>query len=244
MTLSLYLIGFISFCSCTAVKLPSYIKICSMKDPNFSACAVESARNALPKLIHGEPKLGLPPLRPLSVPQLTLLGRNNLKLAMTELKVSGLENLEFLDFRVDTASKVINIKSFDRQIEILAHCNINGQIFFFPLRGAGPCKFTFIDGNYSSNLAYELEKRRDGKKYLKINKKTSTFRYTLGKAKFDLEKLFSTQEIGEQISKLVNNNWKILNEEMRHSIEEALLRIVVDITRLFTKNIPSADFVL
>ncbi|KDR07457.1 hypothetical protein L798_03112 [Zootermopsis nevadensis] len=39
--------------SATALKLPNYVKKCSIKDHNFNTCALESAKYALPHLIKG-----------------------------------------------------------------------------------------------------------------------------------------------------------------------------------------------
>lgn len=76
----------------TDVFAASYIKPCSLKDPNFDNCCKKHAIEALPYIFNGDRKYGIPSFKPLLLEAVTLENNDRLKLALKNLKLYGIED--------------------------------------------------------------------------------------------------------------------------------------------------------
>ncbi|KAH1009748.1 hypothetical protein HUJ04_002057 [Dendroctonus ponderosae] len=248
MILQWLIVLLVSVCSLVALKLPNYITPCSRSDPNHNACTLASARAAVPKFLKGDRKIGLPSLLPLKYPQSSVLNGNSLKVTLNNLTVYGLDNIDIKELQLsetfDYEARKVKFKSFNTQLDIKANYTIDGRILFIPLQGSGPCKFEFINGTYEYNYEYGIE-TRNGKKYAKIISARSTCKYDVEKAIFNLQNLFNGNEmLGEQTNRLINENWMLLNEELRPSINDLLTGVHEIVTNVFYQNIPLDELIL
>ncbi|KAJ8939708.1 hypothetical protein NQ318_009808 [Aromia moschata] len=75
-------------------KRPSYLKPCSLSDPNFEQCCLEHGREAIPHLLNGDKKYNIPKLVPLIVPYVTVDAGENLKVYLKNIKAYGLDKID------------------------------------------------------------------------------------------------------------------------------------------------------
>uniref|UniRef100_A0A6P7G001 Uncharacterized protein LOC114332813 isoform X2 n=1 Tax=Diabrotica virgifera virgifera TaxID=50390 RepID=A0A6P7G001_DIAVI len=163
-----------------AVHIPPYLKPCH-KSYNFSACAMENANYAIPFLLKGDRKLGLPPFSPMEIPLIEIKGSGDFKVSLINIKVYGLENVKPLVIDVDFEKRKAHVLSTIPTLIIIGEYKIEGHILIFSLNGAGPANLTLTDGLYTYDFEWILVKRH-GVDHAKIVK--SNFDYKLKHIKY------------------------------------------------------------
>ncbi|KAG5872825.1 hypothetical protein JTB14_023905 [Gonioctena quinquepunctata] len=227
--------------SVIAIHKPSYIVPCH-KTPDFNECAVKNAKIAIPHLLEGDRRLSVPPMNPLKLELLDLQGATNFNLSMKNIEIYGLDGLEVLKFvaNFDNMSAV-SVSTVPRLL-ILGEYTITGNLLLFSLNGHGPLNITLLNGIYEYNFDWTLEKR-DGEEYAKLI--NTSFDYKLKDVSFDLPNIISGDKIlSKAVNKILNENWEIVNEDLRESLTKSLLAIYNDIFGKIFPKIPYKELFL
>ncbi|CAG9859276.1 unnamed protein product [Phyllotreta striolata] len=217
----------------TAVDLPSYIKPCS-KTGNFSECALKHAKEAIPHMLKGDKKLQLPSFTPLMISAIDIKGANNFNVHLGNLKVYGLEFTEPVNISVDFAHRTAKVISTVPRLVVLGNYTINGKILIFTLNGHGAVNITLSKGTYEYGFHWTTE-QRNGVEYGKII--GSNFDYAIEGVEYHFENVINKEKaISEQVNKILNKNWKIVNNDLKPSISETLLIIHNELfSKVFTQ---------
>lgn len=78
---------------------------------------------------------------------------------------------------------------------------------------------------------------KDGEKYLKAEDVTANLKPE--KVEFQFENLFNgDKRLGDEILKLLNENWSDVFEDIRPGYEEAIALIAKDVTNLIFRKVP------
>ncbi|XP_057657368.1 protein takeout-like [Diorhabda carinulata] len=224
------------------VHKPSYLHSCSRSSKNFSACAIESAKFAIPHLLNGDKKLKLPKFAPMDIPLIEVHGSNNFSVKLTNLKVYGLEHVKPLRVDVNFEKRKAHLLSTVPLLFVTGQYEMTGRILVFNLNGHGIAKLTMTEGVYSYDVEWESEQRH-GEEYAKLFK--SDFDYTLKKVSYNFENVFNGNErMSTIINKALNDNWEIVNEDLKDSVKAAMLAIHNDLFQRFFSRIPIKELFL
>ncbi|GJQ86313.1 hypothetical protein Trydic_g9009 [Trypoxylus dichotomus] len=80
------------------LELPSYLRKCSLSDPNLRQCLIDNANFAIPRLVKGEAEYNWPLLSPLLIPELELPGPD-FTVTLRNVRLEGFENFKMTDIR-------------------------------------------------------------------------------------------------------------------------------------------------
>ncbi|XP_074041048.1 protein takeout-like [Leptinotarsa decemlineata] len=235
------LICFTLVLAVTALHRPKYLEPCS-KTHNFTACALDHAKKAIPHLLNGDKHLKIPPMNPLRISLVDLQGGKNFHLLAKNIKVFGLDKVEVLDIDVDFDKMEAHTLSTVPRLEILSDYEMTGHLMIFPINGHGPANITLLNGLYQYNFRWERE-YRNGEEYAKLA--NSSYDYKLRDVHYDFKNLFDGNEIlSNEINKVLNDNWELVNEDLKQSILETLLVIHNDIFRKIYLKVPFRELFL
>ncbi|XP_011705838.1 PREDICTED: uncharacterized protein LOC105461043, partial [Wasmannia auropunctata] len=134
------LFAFVLLTAYAAEELPSYIRVCGLKDPKYNECILHSIMIAKDQACLGMSEFDISPVEPITIDKMVIFNTDNLKLNLEDLKIKGFCNLEVksvnispdkLHFDIDVTLKNIDADSkFDFDIRLLVSLANKGMIKF------------------------------------------------------------------------------------------------------------------
>ncbi|KAK3913673.1 Protein takeout [Frankliniella fusca] len=230
-----------------AGKLPPDIKRCSRSSPQFSSCLRDAVQDTLPKLKHGLPKLGLPPLDPLIVSELRISqgdGPVGLNLVFKDLITTGLvDNDEVYTAEIDLEKLTINASFLFPRAVVTSNYTVNGKVLLLPVTGSGGCKVVLKDCACRWRMQGQRIKKKDGKEYIDVV--TTEIKMTPKKMEMQFDNLFNGDpQLGKTMNRVLNDNWELVYNEIGSSFEEAYAEVVRQHTRSLFLHVPLEDLFL
>ncbi|GLV39663.1 uncharacterized protein CBL_08271 [Carabus blaptoides fortunei] len=148
-----------------ANKLPAYFHRCTVSDPKFNACVLESANKALGPILKGDPSIGFPQLKPVQLPNFDfdLTENVNFKLTKGHGKVS--EDFMFTEVIFDFDQKSAYVAGKASKLEWFVDYESSGKLAGKPFHEKGKAIITFDNLSWNSTVALGF-KMVDGKKYV------------------------------------------------------------------------------
>ncbi|KAK9879084.1 hypothetical protein WA026_003897 [Henosepilachna vigintioctopunctata] len=217
------------------LHLPSYVKPCALKSPDFKKCAVKHGNDAIPFLVKGDRAYGIPAFNPLRIPFVSIQAAG-LHMNLTNSAFSGAETLEVVDVDINNETKYMELKVKSPLITLDFDYTVEGKIASLPITGQGHGKIDIIDAEYGYLLYFELIEK-DGKTYLKPGKDKITI--TPKSIKTDLQNLFNgNKQLGDALNQVLNDNWKELLNEFSSTISEIYGSIARSVFEKLLEKIP------
>ncbi|PNF31886.1 hypothetical protein B7P43_G07896 [Cryptotermes secundus] len=251
--------------SATALKLPDFVKKCSLKDPEFNACALKNAREALPHIVNGLKKFQIPVLDPLIVEEIRAVD-GQIDMAGLNVRVEGIRNAILESIRSHPArefceagwhrhtdrSNTLSVHSFDfDQKKIAAEVvvpeahfsgryEVKGKLLTLPLSGNGPFNSTFYHLYVKYVTTFDLTKHDDGHVYLEPKEYKVHFQPKNVKA--HLGNLFNGNTVlGDIMNQFINENWREVLQELGQPTYDALGLVVHKILNNTMRVVPYKD---
>ncbi|XP_017773961.1 PREDICTED: protein takeout-like [Nicrophorus vespilloides] len=222
--------------TCQAMKFPSYITRCSRTDPKLNECAAEHANLALPDILKGDKKNGLPSLMPLEIPEIHLMVTESLKIYLKNVKLFGLENAVIKKMDLDFDNKKCKITAFIDFLNLMADYEVDGHLLILPIVGQGPANITLVGGSFNYDFDYSLAMRRN-RDFLKFDK--FNLEYTSERMYIRLDNLFNGDKmLGEHMNMFLYENWKDVSEELYPSLRETIGTFITSIASGYLGRIP------
>ncbi|KAJ9577451.1 hypothetical protein L9F63_005952 [Diploptera punctata] len=224
--------------SCSsAATLPKapFLRPCAQDNPHFNDCALESAKYGLPIVAKGDRSLGIPPLNPLHIPEVKVDDRS-FTLTLHDALVYGLENAipEKIEFNFEKRN--INMEFTLPVFKAISKYAIDGKFLLLPIKGDGDFNGTSINGKLRVNQGYNF-KKINGKDHMEVVDMKVTFmpqRFYL-----TLTNLFNGDKtLGDHMNAFLNENWKVVYEELRPTLESTFETILTSVTTSFFNAIP------
>ncbi|CAH1175609.1 unnamed protein product [Phaedon cochleariae] len=187
-------------------------------------------------------RLGLARMNPLELTLVELNGADDFHLAIKNIKVYGLETVEVAKFDVNFERQKAHVISRASPVVILGDYKMNGHLMIFPLNGHGLVNITLVEGLYDYELEWTME-NRNGAEYAKIIK--SSYDYQLGNMIYNFTNLMNGDErLSLELNKVLNDNWRVVNEELKNSIQKTLLTIHDNLFSMIFSHIPFRELFL
>ncbi|RZC42182.1 uncharacterized protein BDFB_002514, partial [Asbolus verrucosus] len=222
--------------SVASQQIPSYIKTCNYKSPDFNKCALENGNYAIPYIVKGDRKLGIPSLNPLKLP-LVDVTHNDFKLTLKDIEVSGLENTHLKSINLDKTKldAVLHIEN----LKIIGKYSIDGKVLLLTLQGEGPANITAVGGDYEVKAPIEIY-TKNGENYLKLGKPEMEIK--LQRAYFHFENLLNGDDrLGSEINDLLNESWEDVLKDLGAPIKETISTVIESIVSKITEKVPEKN---
>ncbi|XP_063930708.1 protein takeout-like [Zophobas morio] len=223
------------------VSLPKYIKLCRASDPEFDKCGLESGKEAIRHLVHGEKSLRLQPLSPLKLPFIQLENRADFQLNITDAEITGLDKAELVFFHSDLEKRDVKVVVHLSEIVLKGQFHNDGRILILPIKGEGPGVVKAFGGNYSYGFHYDLIKKKN-QEFSKITK--DEFSFTIEKAEFNVEKVFGDAALGKQTTQFLNENWLEVLKDFEQVIGATIGKICNAIASSVFERVPYNEIIL
>uniref|UniRef100_A0A224XR31 Putative hemolymph juvenile hormone binding protein n=1 Tax=Panstrongylus lignarius TaxID=156445 RepID=A0A224XR31_9HEMI len=206
--------------------LPDYIPQCKKNDRNFDQCVIKAIDAIRPHLIKGIPKIRVPALEPLKIPQIAI-NRNltNVKVfaKLTNIIATGGSNFTITKLRCNTDALTLEMSLFIPYIAVTCDYDVDGRLLVMPLKGKGVFMGNFTDITAVIKGVGEAVSNKKGVKY--INIKTVKPKIDVGGQD---TKFHTTDDdpnikaITQTVATFINQNQRQVFEIVRQIVEETV----------------------
>ncbi|PNF31888.1 hypothetical protein B7P43_G07892 [Cryptotermes secundus] len=223
-------------CQSEALKLPDYITPCSRKDPNFNECALKHGREAIPRLLKGDPKYGVPVLDPMYVPEVSV-EESGIKITARNFTIEGARNATLQDFRVDFDKLIVSIQFMAPQLDFRGKYELSGKLVSLPIIGKGDFNSTFRGLIAKYETQCNFTKKADGKTYLMPLDYEMEFEPEFVRIYFG--NLFNGNKLlGDAMNSFIAENWRLVLDQIGKPAYRALGMIVHQILVQVANKVP------
>ncbi|XP_071646715.1 circadian clock-controlled protein daywake-like [Temnothorax longispinosus] len=216
-------------------EIPSYMKICSRKDPNINNCVLNSIEQLRAKLKVGIPELEVPAIEPLVLKHVRLLRgpqAARLDVNLTNIQVFGPSTFKIRDLKIDPENVLITFKVGFDKLNFRGKYKINAQILLLHLVGEGGLTGTFF--NYDSDCLLKSHKIVKNNN-THVNFERMKFKIKIEKARINLDNLFGGDPIlGPASNEVLNANNDLLLDEIKPALEDSLSDLFTSIANKIT----------
>ncbi|XP_071645963.1 uncharacterized protein [Temnothorax longispinosus] len=214
--------------------LPSYLRPCGRKDPNYDQCIRNSAELLKDKICTGMPELNLPPNEPLIIDKLVVYDTANVKLHLSDVKVYGI-----CDFVINSVHANPDKLHYDFNVNVKAlrfdaMYDFNIHILLTQIAHKGILHVTSdnlgvkLGVDYKSTIKNGKTSGYTSKVNLNLNIKTFNFKFDeKEKELVNLHKIFSN---------IISVNQEEIIKTVKPALEEELSKRVISIfNRVFDR---------
>ncbi|XP_043274338.1 protein takeout-like [Venturia canescens] len=204
---------------------PEYILPCSRSDPAIEGCIQKAFNHLRPYLVQGIPELELPPIEPLTIPELGMengKGAVRVRAFFSNITAFGPGNYTVTKVRADVASLRLDLHLNIPKIELQGRYEVAGNVLLFPIQSRG--EFWALFGDVQAIARVQgIEEIRDGVRYMRIGRLLVDF--SLGRARFRVaDELNGKNVIGQAMNQFLNQNAKEIIEEMRPAASSSIAK--------------------
>ncbi|XP_024085981.1 circadian clock-controlled protein-like isoform X1 [Cimex lectularius] len=172
-------------------KLPDFVPTCKRNDPNLDDCILKSIEVVRPHLNNGIPKIRVPALEPLQIPELNInrdLPNLKVKANLKDVKVYGASSFKINRLKTNIDSLSLEMSVTIPKCYVTTEYDVDGRLLLVPLKGKGLFKGNFTNIVADVRGTGELISNKKGVKYVAI------------------KSLRSKVKVGDQIVKFVNTD--------------------------------------
>ncbi|KAF7387187.1 hypothetical protein HZH68_012864 [Vespula germanica] len=218
---------------------PEYILPCSRKDPKFEVCVTKTLNHLKPYLVKGIPELDLPPIEPLTIPELGMengQGAVRVSALFSNITVLGAGNYNMTKVRVDLNTLRIDLHLTIPKVELQGRYEVAGNVLLFPIKSHGDFWALFGDVAAIARAQGAIE-IRDGIRYMGLTRLLIDF--SLGRARFRIiDELNGDNVIGQAMNQFLNQNAKEIIEEMRPAASSSIAKHFLSFLNTAFRKIP------
>uniref|UniRef100_T1HEQ7 Protein takeout n=1 Tax=Rhodnius prolixus TaxID=13249 RepID=T1HEQ7_RHOPR len=185
---------------------------CSRNDPELNKCMLKAAKDSVPIITKGVPKLDLPRLDPLLIKNYSMGVHKipiNLDFSLQNAQILGPGNISITTVNFDKKIFKMNMEGFHKQLKVLGNYNLKGKLFLIPIDSKEEMQAT--------HTVLLTPKTTKGATYLDIKLKFKINKLNL--LKINMNNPSASQKGGQALNKLVNDNWKLLFKAFTPRIE-------------------------
>lgn len=219
------------------LKANEIFQVCRTTDPNYDQCTIQSLNALRPKLIKGIPKLKIPSVEPMIVPQILIQqgsGPVSIDSKFTNQKFHGITNYTIVKANVEPSKYRIELDVSLPWLFVEGDYSIKGQMLVLPISGNGDSwsNYTDVTGKLIINGHPE---NRNGKKYFNLDE--FKFSINVKKATIHMNNLFNgNKQLGDSMNTFMSENWEALFQELKPVVDESISALLKDIAvKVFNK---------
>ncbi|KAH0809714.1 hypothetical protein GEV33_013075 [Tenebrio molitor] len=211
----------------------SNFKKCNRKDPKWKDCVKEAIDDALPQLTKSFDEVNLPNFEPLWIPQVIIAGGGSVAVTQNykNCKIFGLTKMKLNKAGFDFDNKTFEFAGTVPEYILTGEYTLDGKVLLLPVKGEGDSTATMKNVELNCLMQYE-EVKKKGKKYMKFVSGKGTFKPS--SIVFHFDNLFNGDMLlGDEINRVVNENWKLLFEDIEDTFLDAMTKILINILNHF-----------
>ncbi|XP_067005499.2 protein takeout [Anabrus simplex] len=222
-----------------AAKFPPNLKICHQNDANFDECLKIAVQDALKKLKHGNPTLGLLPLDPLKITTLDLgksTGPVNIGLRFDNVTMHGISESIIKVQKSNLSDYHLYAESLTPRLKMEANYEMDGRVLLLPIRGKGKSVITLMD--LQTHLTQQGERlEKNGNVYM--NEVDFDVKMEPAAMEVQFNNLFNGDvALGNNMNKFLNENWRDVLKELKPGLESALGQLFKNLANRFFLKVP------
>lgn len=220
-----HLLAFGALLAVAQAEIPSYIHVCKRNDPKIEQCIINSVNDLRPILIKGIPDLDVPPLEPLSLPEIVVSKTAGFRAVGTDVTVRGASNFVIKSLKADIKNLLYQFEILIPELVFNANYDVNAKILNLNIKGKGPIYANTTDVEGSVILKGHREPKGDYVKFDSLDLKLKMKNYNVR-----LENLFNgDKNLGEAMNVALNENKRELMHLLRPTAEKVVSNVFLDI---------------
>ncbi|XP_018049404.1 PREDICTED: uncharacterized protein LOC108687891 [Atta colombica] len=214
-------------------EIPSYIQVCSRRDPNLDQCIVNNIDNLKGRLCDGIPELGIPSGNPYTFDELLIIDGPNAKIYIRDAKVMGMCDFTIKSFYADIDRLHFEAEIVFKQIKINTTYDFNVRLLV-PIAYKGLIYLILDNVGAKADIDINLT-TRDNKKYIYLSKLKINIDFKNYNIKYDVDNSDLAQ-FYEIIKNFVGNNRQEIIKILKPVIEAEISRRIILISNNIVKQ--------
>lgn len=222
-----------------SVPLPSYIKPCARDDPNLEKCALEHGKAAIPQLIKGDRRIGVPNLDPVEISEIEVPA-GPFTFDVKNVTLYGLKDVDLKRVAFDLKQYHVSYEMFFPVLEIRGHYEINGKILLLPITGSGDMNIT-LENSYTKTHSELKKVEVDGVEFLRFQNLSTQIEPQ--QVHFHFTNLFNGNKLlGDEMNQLLNREWKDAWREFGPAMTAAANKIIQNLSDNYSSKVTFDDW--
>ncbi|KAL3271583.1 hypothetical protein HHI36_022058 [Cryptolaemus montrouzieri] len=193
----------------------------------------------------GLPTYGLASVEPLFLSEMTVgAGKSivNVQQFYKNVSIWGSTSSTVTDVDMDLRKGILNLQLSYPRVTLEAEYSMMGRILVLPVIGHGNCSIILDNAKPNYQAKFDIVTKR-GKKFIKI--KNQNYSVNAGFAKYHFGNFFNgNQMLGDEINKVLNDNWKEIYDEVIPGYEAAIGILLTNIANRFFLKVPLSEIFL
>ncbi|XP_021924757.1 protein takeout-like [Zootermopsis nevadensis] len=178
----------------------------------FQRLRAEARREAIPRLLKGDPKYGVPVLDPVLVEEVVVRD-SGITIAARNFTIEGAKEAVLQDVRVDFEKLTISLQFQMPTLTFRRSYEISGKLVALPINGKGNFNSSFDDLKVKYVTYYNFTKHDDGNTYLQPYDYEMSFDTKVASLYF--ENLFNGNKLlGDAMNNFIKENWRIVLDQI------------------------------
>ncbi|XP_065206151.1 uncharacterized protein LOC135835692 [Planococcus citri] len=209
-------------------QLPSYLKQCSKKSPDFHRCMLDNEEALLPHIIDGNETLNIPNLNPMFVPKIVVKQGNKqigLSMEVTDVKIYGMGGLKINQLDLNMDKKHLKTRIVIPRLEIIGNHKTTGNIMVVKVYGQGKFNITAVGVDLEYENDFDYETKEDGHVYTML-KSQKIKMLNFKRVHYNLENMLGDDKLDTAVNELLNQYWRELSFDLFGEMQEDLLDIM------------------
>ncbi|KAL3271589.1 hypothetical protein HHI36_022064 [Cryptolaemus montrouzieri] len=207
-------------------------------------CLMNAAQDSFAKLKAGNSDLGMPSLDPLRISKLSIDSGKVVQLVQNyeEVELFGLTDCKVIALSFDLDNGKLEVTGECPHLDMNSTYAIKGKVLMFDVFGSG--KDSIRLGKVTGKLMLDLETyTQDNDVYLRVTQGVFDFNAENCFIKFD--NLFDgNTQLGENINQVLNDNWKVIMDELKHGYGLAIGTEIKDVANKLFSQVPLKEIFL
>ncbi|XP_024877743.1 uncharacterized protein LOC112458372 isoform X1 [Temnothorax curvispinosus] len=214
-------------------EIPSYIHVCSSRDPKLDQCILENIDNIKDKICEGIPELDIEPSNPFLLGRLVISDNHNSKIAIRDAKVSGLCDFVIKYLRTDLDKLHFDVELLFRRIQMNATYDFDIRLLV-PIVQQGPVYITTDNVEAKVNMDMKIV-TKGGKRYVYMSKMKINLDIKGYDAEYGLDNT-ELNRLNQLISNFIGNNQQEVINVFKPAIEEAVVKRILLLSNNIVKH--------
>ncbi|KAK9678892.1 hemolymph juvenile hormone binding protein (JHBP) [Popillia japonica] len=216
-----------------AEELPSFIKKCTLGDPEVSKCIVTNGNLVIPELVKGSKFFGVPSATPLHIAKIDLPG-TDFTVSLSNVRLFGMENIRIKDVSFMPGVEPIKMTLTVPHLNLTAdYTAVSNSFFLSGLLAGGKVRTSLVEDVLVHNFLGKIIVRED-KNYYKLSNHTTTL--TTKRIYYQFSDFYASST--GDFNEFLNRHKRIVDERIKPGVEKILSTYLVAALSHLTVNFP------
>ncbi|KAL0101149.1 hypothetical protein PUN28_018775 [Cardiocondyla obscurior] len=211
--------------------IPSYIRACGRKNPNYDQCIINNLNNVRDHLCEGIPEFNLSSIEPIVIDRIAVFDAENFKLHVKNVKVTRVCDYTVQYARTDSNRLYLELEFRFNRLIVSTEYEFNAHVLV-PLKNEGLLSISLDKPSARAKMNLKVV-TKNGKSQIYVSKINTNIKVSSFEYKFDNDEKDQLHQI---LNNFVDNNKNDILTKVLPIFEKKLGEIIISIFNSVTRS--------